>query len=803
MSKILRHKILFLIVYGFFNTAWASTHNPNTSLSVVGGSDQVPIAVPDSRSSKKAWATKAVSYATCNYNNFGSESGSTLVNHLKSVDPVCTYDLFTPSTVSRNALSHANMTTVLNAARSVAVSYNGTNTVGMEQLILFIRAGYFQASGGSIPAYTSSHQSLVRALISDFSRNSYFYSNTTDEHAQSVQEFMVMIQNVKEMALGLPIAKTLIDNYNQTRSASYEQTAAVNSALGVLTFGSTDAAYIAAINANTGVIDSIYSFIRDKKWVLSTNRSWLYDNMGIEFGRFLSITGAAKNRAKYLIKLVLPQVPQHSPVWLNIAEKIMFYTPIECAEYTNVCNYKATAINMILPTTHTCSSTLKMRVQQMTSAQLAEICSLLGTHESYFHSKLNTGNSPVAGDLNKDLLMIIFNSDADYKKYGGPLYGIPTNNGGYYLEGDPSKADNQATFYAEEADWLLPQFKVWNLEHEYTHYLDGRFNLAGGFSAPGNANLKTVWWTEGLADYIALKNVNQKAIDTAKDGSTHSFSEVLDNTYSSGLDRIYSWGYLAVRFMFEKHPAEVTKFLNAARAGNWSAIQTLYNSWNYNNEFATWLQTLSGGGTNNVAPTARVNGPFSAAVNAAISFSSNGSSDSDGSIASYAWNFGDGSSSTSANPSHSYTTAGTYTVTLTVTDNGGATGSASTTATITGGGSSTVTNACASQSPYTGNALQDNVSICVPNGSSSNTIRYFYINVPSGATRLVIQSAYGSGNGDVYYNASTWATSSANTQRSTNAGNTESIIVNNPSSGYRYISVIGNPSGMSLVVDIQ
>lgn len=56
-----------------------------------------------------------------------------------------------------------------------------------------------------------------------------------------------------------------------------------------------------------------------------------------------------------------------------------------------------------------------------------------------------------------------------------------------------------------------------------------------------------------------------------------------------------------------------------------------------------------------------------------VNFSSAGSSDSDGTIASYAWLFGDGTVSTAANPAHTYTNVGTYTATLTVTDNQGAT----------------------------------------------------------------------------------------------------------------------------------
>lgn len=56
-------------------------------------------------------------------------------------------------------------------------------------------------------------------------------------------------------------------------------------------------------------------------------------------------------------------------------------------------------------------------------------------------------------------------------------------------------------------------------------------------------------------------------------------------------------------------------------------------------------------------------------------FDAAGSSDSDGSISSYDWDFGDGTLATGVNPGHSYGAAGDYTISLTVTDNDAATGS--------------------------------------------------------------------------------------------------------------------------------
>ncbi|MGY5538423.1 S8 family serine peptidase [Vibrio brasiliensis] len=60
-----------------------------------------------------------------------------------------------------------------------------------------------------------------------------------------------------------------------------------------------------------------------------------------------------------------------------------------------------------------------------------------------------------------------------------------------------------------------------------------------------------------------------------------------------------------------------------------------------------------------------------------VYFNGLGSSDPDGSIAVYEWNFGDGQSSVGVNASHVYASAGDFMVTLTVTDNAGAMNSSS------------------------------------------------------------------------------------------------------------------------------
>jgi PKD repeat protein len=111
-------------------------------------------------------------------------------------------------------------------------------------------------------------------------------------------------------------------------------------------------------------------------------------------------------------------------------------------------------------------------------------------------------------------------------------------------------------------------------------------------------------------------------------------------------------------------------------------------------------------GAGNQPPVADASGPYIGKVDDAINFDASGTTDSDGEIVSYDWNFGDGNSATGISPSHIYTEKGTYNVTLTVTDDGNAVDSDMTSVSVEQGNLAPIADP---RGPYMGK-LNENVA---------------------------------------------------------------------------------------------
>ncbi|HMX10275.1 MAG TPA: PKD domain-containing protein [Burkholderiaceae bacterium] len=127
-------------------------------------------------------------------------------------------------------------------------------------------------------------------------------------------------------------------------------------------------------------------------------------------------------------------------------------------------------------------------------------------------------------------------------------------------------------------------------------------------------------------------------------------------------------------------PAAGTYYVAVRGTGNGDPAGTGYSSYGSVGQYALSGNFYTPG---NVAPTAALTAtPTSGTAPLTVNFSGTGSTDPDGTIASWAWTFGDGGSGSGATVSHVYSVAGSYTAVLQVTDNAGMTASKSTTITV-------------------------------------------------------------------------------------------------------------------------
>ncbi|MCJ8303117.1 M9 family metallopeptidase [Shewanella sp.] len=518
-------------------------------------------------------------------------SGNALVTELANSDPQCVSPLYNLKGPDATALfSESTMRTVAAAVRDRAPGYTGVDTTGIESLIYFQRAALYVQfySPSDVPAYSSAVKSDIKTQVTALFNNGNIWTVST-ENSGVLKETLILIDSIGLGADFNHITKEVLTRYDASWEVNFGMNAAANSVFTTLFRAQWDEPMKALFATDHSILDALNSFQLANRHLVGTDAEYVLNNAVREMSRLYHIP-EMKSRVTTLVKAVLDSSSKNDAskvVWMAAAEMADYYDRSNC-NYYDICGFKAQLEAETLTFNWECSSTLKMRAQSMYRDQADWACGVLGNQENYFHTKLATNRTPVTNDNNGALELVVFDSSSDYQSYAGTFFGIATNNGGMYLEGSPAGLKNQARFIAYEAEWRKPDFHIWNLQHEYVHYLDGRYNLQGDFGRAISAN--TIWWIEGLAEYISYRDANTRAITMGETGE-FPLSTIFNNNYNSGQDRIYRWGYLAVRFMFENHKADVDQILAYLRNDQYTEYQTFMDAigTRYDNEWTGWL----------------------------------------------------------------------------------------------------------------------------------------------------------------------------------------------------------------------
>ncbi len=533
--------------------------------------------------------------ADCDDDAFATKTGADLVAHIRTTPYDCINRLFSKTPARFAAMRRQNVIDVAEATRLLAVDYDGTNESRIVEMFLFLRIGFYVNFGeGHRLDWNAADEGIAAAVggaLDAFKDNDHFLDETEAHIDHALWEGVGLMGSSGLAAGYLGATKSWLGRWRPELVDIRGAGAAINQFFTLLYLGHQRQAFADAVAGDHELVRILREFALND-WMLGTDVQYLAENAGLELGRFSQYRAAPIHASvRAAVGAILDRyemLGEGSGIWIATAKSAVFYDG--CEPY-GICGFEKELEAHVLAVNHVCSDSVTIRAQRLEPSELDAACALLAAQEELFHRRLRTGRTPVPDDFNASLEIVVFADSVEYESYSGLFFGNDTDNGGIYLEGDPSDPDNTARFIAYVAVWLEDR-PIWNLEHEQVHYLDGRFNMHGSFADYRMWTHHTVWWAEGLAEYVSRRNDNAAAVDVGRAGGVE-LSKVFPIVYGDGNTKVYRWTYLAVRFMFERHRDVVDILLAYLRRGDYETFRAYLREeigTGYDAEFSAWLQ---------------------------------------------------------------------------------------------------------------------------------------------------------------------------------------------------------------------
>ncbi|MCJ8318095.1 MAG: collagenase [Colwellia sp.] len=150
-----------------------------------------------------------------------------------------------------------------------------------------------------------------------------------------------------------------------------------------------------------------------------------------------------------------------------------------------------------------------IRAQTLTDKQRKFVCQRLAMTQERFKAAWRSIDpdivTPIDKDLNSRVVAELFSSMKSFTTWMSYLQDSSNNSGVFHEESPEDPKSPRAAFRTFNGiHWTSGLTHYWNLEHEFSHYLDGRYLKKGNYSTTSNHNVS--WWSEGLAQYFGFWN---------------------------------------------------------------------------------------------------------------------------------------------------------------------------------------------------------------------------------------------------------------------------------------------------------
>lgn len=515
-------------------------------------------------------------------------------------DYECMRTWFSPSLEQADVVfSTMSVSRITGGLKKAIEAYKGTKEQAQQIYYLgeFIKAAYknrHDTFAKNLQPFPSELSVDIANTIQQFLRSPHALTEGREQQ-EALASMLIVVDSIRQLAVAAPDVFAILDSFSADKSDSYYYRKAINNIFVAMAGHSQTKAFYDVIESDSSNIHRLSGFITNNEWAIGTDSEQLLGNAARELARLIKTEDAETKKVVVdTLDSLLKRYPlggKSDRIWVGIAEMVDAYAS-DYLEQLGLSNSKSVLKQRIMTFSYDCRGPARILAQEMTEAQAITSCETLNLKEDDFHQTVNTGYQPVADDHSDSVDVIVFKTKSDYSTYSSFLFDNTTNNGGQFLERDPSKQGNVPRFVAYQNGWD-DDFSILNLEHEYVHYLDGRFNQYGDFHDTMREG-SIVWWLEGFAEYMYYKEGYNAALVLGKE-KTHTLADVFSTNYSDGLNRVYRWGYLAVRFMIEKHPEDVTELLGYSRTGQYKEWVKLLERLGpaYNTEFHSWLDEVT------------------------------------------------------------------------------------------------------------------------------------------------------------------------------------------------------------------
>ncbi|TOG34292.1 M9 family metallopeptidase [Vibrio parahaemolyticus] len=515
-------------------------------------------------------------------------------------DYECMRTWFSPSLEQADVVfSTMSVSRITGGLKKAIEAYKGPKEQAQQIYYLgeFIKAAYknrHDTFAKKLQPFPSELSVDIANTIQQFLRSPHALTDGREQQ-EALASMLIVVDSIRQLAIAAPDVFAILDSFSADKSDSYYYRKAINNIFVAMAGHSQTKAFYDVIESDSSYIHRLSGFITNNEWAIGTDSEQLLGNAARELARLIKTEDAETKKVVVdTLDSLLKRYPlggKSDRIWVGIAEMVDAYAS-DYLEQLGLSNSKSVLKQRIMTFSYDCRGPARILAQEMTEAQAITSCETLNLKEDDFHQTVNTGYQPVADDHSDSVDVIVFKTKSDYSTYSSFLFDNTTNNGGQFLERAPSKQGNVPRFVAYQNGWD-DDFSILNLEHEYVHYLDGRFNQYGDFHDTMREG-SIVWWLEGFAEYMYYKEGYNAALVLGKE-KTHTLADVFSTNYSDGLNRVYRWGYLAVRFMIEKHPEDVTELLGYSRTGQYKEWVKLLERLGpaYNTEFHSWLDEVT------------------------------------------------------------------------------------------------------------------------------------------------------------------------------------------------------------------